>query len=588
MSFKKHSAKLLSKLGQTRIPSDVTAEAVLRFFEALDCPKSLAASILYKYGEHEQLLDLSCNPLDYNSSLGYKDAYLTVKFLSRSSFLKTSYDRKQLAVDKFLKFEDLCKQTNSRFRSNDFVFDESSTNGALLSAMRRKISQILGEFSASELFDSASWGPGVSTLIKGEETFAAKKFQCETGITRDLYPLVRDLFPLAYPGWWDLLASRCYEDNSFPTFQKGNKVVTVPKTSKIDRVIAIEPGLNLWFQLGLGEMISRRLRRFGVDVRDQTRNQRLAKEGSISNSLATVDFSSASDSISAGLVYSLFNFLPVKENFEPTLPVWYTVMDSCRSKYGMIGSQTFRWEKFSSMGNGFTFPLESLIFFSAALVCCESLRVSTKEVSVYGDDVIIPSTAFSLFSSFCSFLGFTINPAKSFSSGSFRESCGEHYFRGVSCKPVFFEKALTKPQEVYNFANTIRLRSHDGFCCDSRFRSIFYWLQTKVPKLIRFKVPCQQNSHSGSVEPTDGGFISNLDESGPSRSKSWIEGFRFRRLAWVAVSLQVDYFGVLLARLHSPLVTDKGGGNSLPLRGRTRCHFVVTSIRRWYDLGPWL
>jgi len=602
MSSKKRSARdRISRLGMKKIPSDVTAEAVLQFYEALDCGKSLAAALLFKYGEYEQLLDLTAVPEHYENSEQFRDAYLSVNFLSKSKFLKTSWNLKDRAIEKFNTFEDRCRKTNWFFKRQFGWGQDNPIFVELLSATQHKIADVLGPFDPLELFDLASWGPGVSTLVKGEETFGAKKFQYETGMTRDLTPLA-SLISDAYPGWGALLTSK-----GAIHYEKGNYVVTVPKTSKIDRVIAIEPGLNLWFQLGVGRMIERRLARFGVDLSDQTRNQQLALEASKSGLLTTVDFSSASDSISSSVVEILFS-----NTFRDTnSQCWFDVMDMVRSKYGNIDSKVLKWEKFSSMGNGFTFPLETLIFYAAAISCCKQLGVSTSQISVYGDDVIIPSVCYELFSEFCDFLGFIVNPKKSFSSGCFRESCGSHFYSGVDCKPVYLEDSLTFPQRVFNFANNLRLRSRIlDFGCDLRFRKLFYWLHSIIPKEIRFKVSASINASTQSIEPTEGGFISNFDESCPSLLRHGIEGFRVKRLAWVAVKREVDYDGLLLARLSSktvesgetsmfprgartvasrwPSLDSLAYGNEVPLRGRVGCRLTEGHFRRWVDLGPWI
>lgn len=593
MSYNKHYAREVTSLGNSRLPSDITSEAVLRFFESLDCPKSLAAALLFKYGEYEQLLGLEAIPKDYCDSISFRDAYQAVNFLSKSNFLETKFDRKQLALNKFLAFEENCRSVNNRFRSDLGHQNEFGGHGALLSAMRCKIDSILGDFSIDEFLDLASWGPGVSTLIKGEDTSGSKKFQCETGITRDLYPLASILIREAYPGWSVLLA----KGGNFPVFQVGNQVITVPKTSKIDRVIAVEPGINLWFQMAVGRMIRKRLGKVGIDLTDQSRNQRYARLSSKTGHLATVDFSSASDSIATELVRTLFDFPKWKSEHATS---WFDVMDVCRSQYGILNAKVMRWNKFSSMGNGFTFDLETLIFYVAAVVCCESLQLPTHEVSVYGDDVILPTEAFDLFRQFSKFLGFSVNTDKSFFSGSFRESCGSHYYAGVDCKPVFLKERLSTPQRVYIFANTVRLRSHNGFYgCDVRFRSMFYWCQKALDKRIRFKVSCISNALTGELEPSEGGFISNFDEACPRLPRDGTEMYLTSRLAWVAVKQVVETDGHLISRLFG--LTKKknmsdlrfadslADGNFIPLRGRVRCVLLKNaSFRQWYDLGPWL
>jgi len=118
------------------------------------------------------------------------------------------------------------------------------------------------------------------------------------------------------------------------------------------RSICVEPGLTSFYQLALGEEIRRRLLRVGVDIRDQTRNQLLAREGSVTGLLATIDLSSASDTMSYELIRYL---LP---------PDWFDLLTSFRSPSVTYKGSVIDLEMFSSMGNGFTFPLETLVYWS--------------------------------------------------------------------------------------------------------------------------------------------------------------------------------------------------------------------------------
>lgn len=565
-----------------------TDRVICDFFSSLDTPKSLAAYILYNSGEHRQLLDLTVDPNHYLESQGdlLSLDYLVVNFLSKADFLDTSYDKKQRALDKFLSMEQQCKETNLRFKSDSELLN--SEFATLLFVMRRKMDLILGDFSAEEFTDSPAWGPGVSTLIKGCDTSATRKFQSETGITNELYSHVKDILPLAYPGW---LGRELLRDSSY-TIQKGNTVTTVPKNSKTDRVIAIEPGFNLFFQKAIGSMVKRRLGRFGIDLTNQSRNQELSRIGSLTGNLATVDFSSASDTISKRLVEYI---LPER---------WFTVMNATRSKSGLLNDSPFMWEKFSSMGNGFTFELESLIFFAAALSCCEALGVVTKDVSVYGDDVIIPTAAYDLFSKFSAFLGFTVNPSKSFSTGLFRESCGAHWFRGIDIKPIFLKERLTHAFSVFKLANSVRRLGHRrnfNYGCDRRFLACWRSILQGLPATLRsLKVPEGYG---------DGGILSNFDEAVPTKQRNGYEGFLTRAAREQSISCSHDSHGLLISRLtniNGGLKSDSwypeskqrflsnlhglstnGYSNTEPLRGRTRRQVFLLSVQSWYNLGSW-
>lgn len=606
MSFKKFGPRYLKGFRDFRVDSDVTSEAIESFLCALDCPRALTVALLWRNSEHEQLAALEFNPLHYESSAALRDAYTATKFLSKFKGLSLDYDLDEVAMQKFEEFELLCKQTNSRFRNLSLDPKYRGRAVWLHHAVIRKIERILGDFGAEEFFSMPDWGPGATTLIKRRDASSVKKFQCETGITRDLY----DLVPLTtlegfYPLW-----ARQLNLAGYPTFQVGNKVITVPKDAKSNRVIAIEPGINLWFQMAVGKMIARRLRRSGVDLRYQSRNQQLARKGSIDSRLATVDLSSASDSISSSVVEAL---LP---------PRWFHLMDACRSHYGVQSSQSRKWEKFSSMGNGFTFQLESLIFFAVAKSCAEYLHVDTSDVSAYGDDVILPTVCFELFAEMMDFYGFRINRKKSHYDSYFRESCGAHYISGLDVKPVYLKDRLTSVPSVYRFANAVRRLAHrrnEIYGCDARLRPVFELLKSKVPTALRLLIP----ENLG-----DGGFIVCFDEATPSRARHGIEGYLVPNAVEAAKHRHDESEGYLLASLWSLegsasaemrelsslvratlLDLERGltrsharlkatvdafsdrsleGRNSVPLSGRTSVRIVRSLVQQWYDLGPWI
>lgn len=578
--------RTLQKSLKTFSHSDSSTEsAIFSYYSSLDTPKSLACWLLFVNNEHDQLTEIDLNVRDYLTAEAFHLDYLAVSFLAKADFLSTSFNKESKALAKFQLMEQQCNRTNQRLRYDKGL--KSPEFGALLFAMRYKISQVLGEFDVEELFEKASWGPGSSTLVKGDDVSHKRKFQSETGITANLYTHMQAVLPLAYPLWF----GREHLGDSSLTLEAGNTVTTVPKNSKTDRVIAVEPGLNLWFQKGCGDMIRSRLRRFGIDLNSQKRNQELARQG-VELNLATVDFSSASDTISIELIRSV---LPER---------WFTVLDACRSKAGILQNSQFEWNKFSSMGNGFTFELESLIFYSAAVAVCDHLGLNTHFVSVFGDDVIIPNQAFALYSSFCDFLGFTVNPEKSFSSGSFRESCGAHYFRGSDVKPLYLKKRLQNAFCSYKLANSIRRLAHRrcfNIGCDRRFLPVWRSIVARLPNDLRtIKIPDGFG---------DGGLLSNFDEATPIRLRDQIEGYKTFNATQIGRSFDTEVMGLHLARLwktgtstygYEPVEgsfqfsegidkveSDQGYKNSYTLRGQALWRIKPLNVPSWYDLGPW-
>jgi len=385
---------------------------------------------------------------------------------------------------------------------------------------------------------------------------------------------VKPWFHLAYPNW-----EPQFEING------GSKIVTVPKNAKTDRTIAIEPGLNLWFQKGIGTLLRRKLRFCGVDLDDQSHNQKRCRIASKFNNLATVDFSSASDTISQAIVEYL---LPVK---------WYHLLDACRSAYGTLDDSIIYFEKFSSMGNGFTFELESLIFYSIAVATCNRLGVDSTGISVYGDDVILPSAAFDTYSSVCADLGFTVNKAKSYSSSYYRESCGSHYWNGYDIKPVFQKEPLRGKTAILLAANNIRRFAHrrNTFGCDRAF--LLCW--KTLLGILGVKPPYIPEGYG------DVGLVVNFDETDGSvrrafPSRQW-EGFHTKVWAVQPIQKWFDSHGLLLTKLQrqgksividnylEQRITEAAGiGQECPLPGRIRHARKRMLVPVWRDLGPWV
>jgi hypothetical protein len=253
----------------------------------------------------------------------------------------------------------------------------------------------------------------------------------------------------------------------------GNVLFTVPKKTDIDRCACKEPDINMFLQKGIGGYIRKRLLTKGVNLNDQSINQRLAREGSITGKLATLDLSAASDSVTRGLVELL---LP---------PLWFTVMDALRCSVTVIDGEEHRNEMFSSMGNGFTFELESLIFWALGKTVSYFSSISSV-VSVYGDDIIVHTDIAHDLVYVLSVFGFTTNPDKSFIDGPFRESCGGHYHNGSDITPFYIREPLSFVSDVILVANQLRQWScDDGWqILNPEVEEIWLWLRGFIPECL--------------------------------------------------------------------------------------------------------
>ncbi len=229
-----------------------------------------------------------------------------------------------------------------------------------------------------------------------------------------------------------------------PGAERPVKVITVPKTLKTPRIIAVEPTCMQYAQQGLMRKFVEYIespsigvsnnhnRGFGVvGFTDQYPNQVLAQEGSLNGELATLDLSEASDRVSNQLVRLLLdNFPNVAEG-----------VDASRSRTADVpGHGLIRLAKFASMGSALTFPIEAMVFSTICFigiahglsrsVDAELIHEFRSQVRVYGDDIIVPVRFVHPVLQSLEAFGFKVNQNKSFWTGKFRESCGKEYYDG--------------------------------------------------------------------------------------------------------------------------------------------------------------
>lgn len=306
-----------------------------------------------------------------------------------------------------------------------------------LESVRFLIARVLGDAKQiSRIFADCSFGPGVTAHTKGPTgRHLLTKIGGVQSCTRQCGEFAVFAVQAVYPHWYGEL--RNLPCKVIP----GNRVEFVPKDRRKHRQIAIEPSLNMFLQLGIGNYLIKRLRLFGVNLTDQSRNRELARIGSTTGAYATIDLSDASNRISYGLVKDL---LP---------PEWFDLLDRLRSPVGILpNGQEHVHQAFSTQGNGYTFPLESLIFWAITRVACHGL------VSVYGDDIVVLSGQYRSATSALELCGFVVNHEKSFSDGPFRESCGADYILGHYVRPVYYKDDAHTEGDVISLHNRLWAR----------------------------------------------------------------------------------------------------------------------------------
>jgi hypothetical protein len=393
-----------------------------------------------------------------------KAKYLLKEF--ESKLLDPEYSdppavRRERAINKWLACEVTNRETNVRlmhmseedviFTSDGFPVDAPQ----IADTARRFVASVLGD---TPDFLRGSFSGGASTSVKRGYGTIARKYLEGSDITEGA---IMHFLALTRSVQWAPRDFRCV---------RGNVMFTVPKSTVIDRCACKEPDYNMYVQKAIGDSIRRRLKRVGVDLNDQTLNQRLAFEGSSEGNLATVDLSSASDSVTYQLVLRL---LPDE---------WYYLMDDVRSPETRIDGEWHLNEMFSSMGNAFTFELESLLFWAITRAVAYHLGIKGR-ISVYGDDIICPVGIYSQLVDTLAFFGFTVNAKKSFSSGPFRESCGKHYNAGVDITPFYVRKVPVDVSDWIHLLNSLRRWADSvGGICDPRYHALWDLFSETVPK----------------------------------------------------------------------------------------------------------
>ena len=354
------------------------------------------------------------------------DAILAIRQLTLM-FSKISYPcsdaRIRKAISGYVKCEQDVKVTDSELSSSDI--DDFRRIGNLL--LSSAFSKVDSDIYYGKLVPKH--GPGATAdKLMGNHKYRQSEW---TERLDKVFPVGEFLLP-SYSYWESLNTVDILEPGS----ERPVRVITVPKTLKSPRIIAVEPTCMQYAQQAVLESMIRHMskdnylwRMIGFD--DQTPNQRLARKGSLDGTLATLDLSEASDRVSNQLVRSLV------ANF----PYLHGALDATRSRRADVpGYGVLRLSKFASMGSALCFPIEAVVFLTTVFLGIEKelntpltrshIRELSSEVRVYGDDIIIPVRYVHSVVSTLEHFGARVNADKSFWNGKFRESCGRDYYSG--------------------------------------------------------------------------------------------------------------------------------------------------------------
>lgn len=369
---------------------------------------------------------------------------------------------------------------------------------AVLQEARRISRSILGEFSYDEAASYVKIGRRATLGGPLHQAFLDRKvgdpgaFTCPTAARMWFFTdylqsdpvmkrLVRKIFRVA-------------KENNIPLNLAADflNLVTVPKSWKILRGITPMTLIGLFLSYAIGGLVTERLRTNAkLDIkRLQAKHRRLARRFSRSNTHATVDLRSASDSV-------------MSQHLNAVLPrSWYRAIRTTFVRQLCVKGHEQNVYSCSvlPMGNGATFPVETL-FFYCLIKAIGNLLGAKGVYSVYGDDLIYPSRIHSYVLTVFGELGLRVNDDKTFVDSSFRESCGGDYYRGIDVRPALLPenecrclKGKRYAQYLYTIANGLRAR-----WCDEEIPSTLYWLQRELATTQRrlFQVPMHFPATSG-------------------------------------------------------------------------------------------
>lgn len=411
---------------------------------------------------------LSVNPDRYTDPKHFAEDYLVASILRKSYAIPIKVDRAAEALLRFRADEAHNRTTNDRLWSETLPQWWGDYSGALLTILGP-----LGRGELDKIVRGCRHGSGATVGVSSEGLTASKKYDAKPTITKDLLPFIRSIMPEP------VQALKRLDSGGKMKVVPGGVFFTAPKDAWIDRGCCKPATWNAWFQQGIKQHMEDRLRIFGVDISTQERNRFLASVAQ-ERGLVTIDLSSASNLNARTSLY-----LALCHNKCPLGEKWYKLLDLGREKAIRLDPEKPNvytpLEMFSTMGNAFTFPLESAIFLAVVM---SVLGDDLSNVAVYGDDIIVPQEAASEVIARLEFIGFKVNLSKTFLAGKFFESCGTDWFNGQNVRPFYLRvdpevDSVPQPLIAANRLRSWCLQVY-GYCPE-RYRELWEWAVGEIP-----------------------------------------------------------------------------------------------------------
>jgi len=324
--------------------------------------------------------------------------------------------------------EEAYEQTDEDVGCWSRAYSSAKSFNHTLHTARRIVGSIIYRINWAEIIPSH--GPG---------GIYPSRLPSEKSCFRTLYTPIQRLYPYdqyfcGLPSFWESTLVR-HTDAIKEEEHIVAKLCAVPKDSRGPRIICVHPAEAIWIQQGQRRLLEAAistspLTKGRINFTDQSVNGRLALLSSSSREFCTLDLKEASDRISCLLVRDLFGSHAYK---------WISCARA--SKIKLLSGRVITVKKWAPMGNALCFPVQSLIFFALVTAGIRAFYgINCRDVYVFGDDIIFPSSYYdgalrALVSS-----GLIPNPSKTFRHGFFRESCGVDAYKGAIVTPFRIKK----------------------------------------------------------------------------------------------------------------------------------------------------
>lgn len=403
----------------------------------------------------------------------FKATYQLQSLLKRYRFQKDTYSEDELiatACEGFLATQSRLAQLKAQPQN---LFYE-----AVLDSAREYIAKVLGEYRVDEHVSACRFGTGASVGVLSRNACEAERWEWPISGSPEQITWFSGNIVAGNPHimnyWYERMKERGLRDGACNPFSVVDSLTLtlVPKSFKALRSIVPNTTIGSFMTDGLGRMIQRRLKRNGYDITTlQMQHRKRAYEASIHHQDVTLDLSSASDSLSVSLMERL---LPKD---------WFAVMQDSRiGRLRLPNGSSCEMETFCTMGVGFTFPLQTLVFLGllkATEKWTDSFRRRNwANITVYGDDMIFDRGIYHNVKLLFKYAGLVINIDKSFDEGGFRESCGGDFYHGLDVRPFQPESGDARVGKnayealLYKFINGLRRR----------------WTEQEIPKTLNYLV----------------------------------------------------------------------------------------------------